>query len=146
MDRSCGVARYETVTKQRTKPFLVRIWVHDRPAGRLTVAVNRSQSRDHIDGLRERYHGKCSHAVRENHMTVMMQSGPADPTPASGEFEGEIREFIRKDVAPWRRRPDPDTAADTPAENVSMVVQRVAGASLGEIDNVIGELRSVRDF
>ena len=78
-------------------------------------------------------------------MTAMMQSGqPADQTPASGEFEGEIREFIRKDVAPWRRRPDPD--ADTPAENISMVVQRVAGASLAEIDNVIGELRSVREF
>ena len=78
-------------------------------------------------------------------MTATTQFGqPADQAPASGEFEGEIREFIRRDVAPWRRRPDPDT--DRWAENISIAVQRVAGASLGEIDNVIDELRSVREF
>jgi hypothetical protein len=78
-----------------------------------------------------------------------MQSEPsAEPAPASGEFEGEIREFIRKDVAPRRRRSElaADMSGDTPGENISMVVQRVAGASLGEIDTVIGELRCVRDF
>jgi hypothetical protein len=64
--------------------------------------------------------------------------------PASGEFEGEIREFVRKDVAPWRKRPE--TPADVPAENVSMLVQRVAGASLGEIDHVMEELRTMREF
>jgi hypothetical protein len=64
---------------------------------------------------------------------------------ASGEFEGEIREFVRKDVAPWRKRPE-TPAADAPAENVSMLVQRVAGASLGEIDHVIEELRTMREF
>jgi hypothetical protein len=63
---------------------------------------------------------------------------------ASGEFEGEIREFVRKDVAPWRKRPE--TPADAPAENVSMLVQRVAGASLGEIDHVIQELQTMREF
>ena len=61
---------------------------------------------------------------------------------ASGEFEGEIREFVRKDVAPWRKRPEPEA----PAENVSMLVQRVAGASLTEIDTVIEELRGMREF
>jgi len=39
-----------------------------------------------------------------------------------------------------------DTPGDPPGESVNMLVQRVAGASLSEIDNVIGELRSVRDF
>jgi len=62
---------------------------------------------------------------------------------ASGEFEGEIREFVRKDVAPWRKR---ETPGDAPAESVSMLVQRVAGASLSEIDHVIEELRSMREF
>jgi hypothetical protein len=76
-----------------------------------------------------------------------MQFEPAgDQAAASGEFEGEIREFIRRDVAPWRRRQDADTPGDPPGESVNILVQRVAGASLTEIDNVIGELRSVRDF
>ncbi|HEX4554123.1 MAG TPA: hypothetical protein VH249_09070 [Xanthobacteraceae bacterium] len=80
-------------------------------------------------------------------MTATTQFEPAgDQAPTSGEFEGEIREFIRRDVAPWRRRQDPDTPADPPGESVNILVQRVAGASLTEIDNVIGELRSVRDF
>ena len=79
-------------------------------------------------------------------MTATTQSGPAaDQASANGEFEGEIREFIRRDVAPWRRRQEPETN-DQQGENVNMLVQRVAGASLSEIDNVIGELRSVRDF
>src|ERR1700681_2419786 len=68
----------------------------------------------------------------------------ADHAPASGEFEGEIREFVRKDVAPWRKRPE--APADAPAETISMLVQRVAGASMSEIDIVIEELRTMRDF
>jgi len=63
---------------------------------------------------------------------------------AGGEFEGEIREFVRKDVAPWRKRPE--TPPEAPAENVSMLVQRVAGASLSEIDHVMDELRNMREF
>jgi hypothetical protein len=70
----------------------------------------------------------------------------ADANPTTNEFEGEIREFVRKDVAPWRKRPDRVDASDTQAENVSMLVQRVAGASMSEIDNVIDELRSMREF
>jgi hypothetical protein len=70
-----------------------------------------------------------------------------DENPASGEFEGQIREFVRKDVAPWRRRPErTDVPAESQADNVSMLVQRVAGASISEIDNVIEELRSMREF
>lgn len=68
-----------------------------------------------------------------------------DNEQASGEFEGEIREFVRKDVAPWRKRPETQQA-DPPAENVSMLVQRVAGVSLGEIDHVMEELRAMREF
>jgi hypothetical protein len=80
-------------------------------------------------------------------MSATTQLGQgADQAPTNGEFEGEIREFIRRDVAPWRRRPDAETPSDPPGESVNMLVQRVAGASLSEIDNVIGELRSVRDF
>src|SRR5690349_19245731 len=71
----------------------------------------------------------------------------AEEQTSSGEFEGEIREFVRKDVAPWRKRPERTEApTETQADNVSMLVQRVAGASMGEIDNVIEELRGMREF
>jgi hypothetical protein len=88
-------------------------------------------------------------AVREqlmNAMTSSEQIAGGDPT--TNEFEGEIREFVRKDVAPWRKRPDRvDASADTQAaDNVSMLVQRVAGASMSEIDNVIEELRTMREY
>src|SRR5262249_14307802 len=87
-------------------------------------------------------------AVRERHMSATTSSGQvAEGHSSSGEFEGEIREFVRKDVAPWRKRPErADASADTQSENVSMLVQRVAGASMSEIDNVIEELRSMREF
>jgi hypothetical protein len=78
-------------------------------------------------------------------MSATTSSGQiSDGISTSGEFEGEIREFVRKDVAPWRKRPD--APAETQAENVSMLVQRVAGASINEIDNVIEELRGMREF
>ena len=82
-------------------------------------------------------------------MSAMTSSGQVteEHTSSSGEFEGEIREFVRKDVAPWRKRPErPEVPADTQGENVSMLVQRVAGASISEIDNVIEELRGMREF
>ena len=81
-------------------------------------------------------------------MSATPSTGPVtDENPASGEFEGQIREFVRKDVAPWRRRPERmDVPAESQADNVSMLVQRVAGASMSEIDNVIEELRSMREF
>ena len=48
-------------------------------------------------------------------MSATIQSEQPEAAAASGEFEGEIREFIRKD-APWRRRPvQARTAAGGPA-------------------------------
>jgi hypothetical protein len=79
-------------------------------------------------------------------MTAIKTEKPVENGHAgSGEFEGEIREFIRRDVAPWRRRPN-DAAPETPADNVNNLVQRVAGASMSEIDNVIIELQNVREI
>jgi hypothetical protein len=80
-------------------------------------------------------------------MSAMTSSEQIGDNPTTNEFEGEIREFVRKDVAPWRKRPERmDASADTQADNVSMLVQRVAGASMSEIDNVIEELRSMREY
>jgi hypothetical protein len=81
-------------------------------------------------------------------MSATTSSGQvAEEQASSGEFEGEIREFVRKDVAPWRKRSErTEMSTDTQSDNVSMLVQRVAGASMSEIDNVIDELRGMREF
>ena len=68
---------------------------------------------------------------------------------AANAFEGEIREFIRRDVAHLRRpRPDSEAAAggDPTTENLNSLIRRVAGASMEEIDRVILELQAVRDM
>jgi hypothetical protein len=59
-------------------------------------------------------------------------------------FEGEIREFIRKDIAPARRVPA--ETSEFVVNNVNSLVQRVAGTSLQEIDNLVVELQNLRDF
>ena len=66
---------------------------------------------------------------------------------AATAFEGEIREFVRRDVAFLRRqRNDVDMATDPAAENLNALIKRVAGASMEEIDRVILELQGVRDM
>ena len=64
-------------------------------------------------------------------------------------FEGEIREFVRRDFASLKqpeslKRPDIGSG-EFAASNIRSLVQRVAGTSLQEIDNLIGELQNLRD-
>jgi hypothetical protein len=71
------------------------------------------------------------------------------------EVEAGIRDFVRNDVA-YLRRPAPgmlsssDTALEPSTEatvtNVNSLIQRVAGSSLTEIENLISELESLRDL
>ena len=71
---------------------------------------------------------------------------------AVSEVEAGIRDFVRNDIAYLRRPPSltPDTAIEPSTEatvtNVNSLIQRVAGASLSEIENLIGELESLRDL
>src|SRR6202790_3729835 len=68
---------------------------------------------------------------------------------AVSEVEAGIRDFVRNDVA-YLRRPAPsmlsstETALEPSTEvtvnNVNSLIQRVAGASLSEIENLIPEL------
>jgi hypothetical protein len=73
---------------------------------------------------------------------------------AVSEVEAGIRDFVRNDVA-YLRRPasmlsSADTALEPSAEatvnNVNSLIQRVAGSSLSEIENLISELESLRDL
>ncbi len=66
---------------------------------------------------------------------------------AATAFEGEIREFVRRDVSFLRRqRSEAGPADDVSADNLNALIQRVAGASMDEIDRVVLELQSVRDM
>ena len=71
------------------------------------------------------------------------------------EVEAGIRDFVRNDVA-YLRRPAPGSLSttetalepnhETTVNNVNSLIQRVAGTSLTEIENLISELESLRDL
>jgi len=74
-------------------------------------------------------------------------SAPAklgDVDQAVRAFEGEIREFVRRDGGGQRRPRDIVPNAEASAENMNALIQRVSGASMDEIDRVISELEGVR--
>ncbi len=74
---------------------------------------------------------------------------------AVSEVEAGIRDFVRNDVA-YLRRPAPsmiasgepvlEPSSEATVNNVNSLIQRVAGTSLGEIENLISELESLRDL
>lgn len=68
------------------------------------------------------------------------------------DVEAGIRDFVRNDIAYLRRAPSsanaeamPD-AAEATVNNVNTLIQRVAGTSANEIDNLISELETLRGF
>jgi hypothetical protein len=74
---------------------------------------------------------------------------------AVSEVEAGIRDFVRNDVA-YLRRPAPsmtssneaatEPSSEAAVNNVNSLIQRVAGTSLAEIENLISELESLRDL
>ena len=78
-------------------------------------------------------------------MTLVVSSKPADlDQPAEAAVEGEIREFVRRDSPSLRRSPEMDS--ELVANNISTLLQRVAGSSVQEIDRLITELQTLRDM
>lgn len=85
-------------------------------------------------------------------MTVIKTNRTADERPANkpadealntvANVEGEIREFVRKDVMATRRTAPDDLGAG----NLTFLVERVAGSSIREIEHLIAELQSVADY
>jgi hypothetical protein len=73
---------------------------------------------------------------------------------AVSEVEAGIRDFVRNDIAYLRRPASGPSIAETTLEpsaeatvnNVNSLIQRVAGTSLSEIENLIAELESLRDL
>lgn len=72
------------------------------------------------------------------------------------EVEAGIRDFVRNDVAYLRRpavetmtsndTPPLDATAEATVSNVNSLIQRVAGTSLTEIENLVSELEALRDL
>ena len=63
-------------------------------------------------------------------------------TASVDRVEGELRAFIRRDVSLYRTRRDNGDASTDPGS----LVERMAGASLQEIERVMAELANVRDM
>jgi hypothetical protein len=73
---------------------------------------------------------------------------------AVSEVEAGIRDFVRNDVA-YLRRPVPGQSTsesqlepntEATVNNLNSLIQRVAGTSLAEIENLVSELESLRDL
>ena len=73
---------------------------------------------------------------------------------AVSEVEAGIRDFVRNDVA-YLRRPAPGMVPEAPLDtssteatvnSVNSLIQRVAGTSLSEIENLVTELEQLRDL
>lgn len=88
-------------------------------------------------------------------MSVVKQGRPADEKtekPADealatvANVEGEIREFVRRDVVVGRRPPVAGEQPDLGANNINFLIDRVAGTSIREIDNLIAELQGIREY
>ena len=69
-----------------------------------------------------------------------------DVDQAVSAFEGEIREFVRRDAGVQRRQREAEMNPEAGAENMNALIQRVSGASMEEIDRVVAELQGVRNM
>ena len=85
-------------------------------------------------------------------MTVIKAERPVETdqaaaaaTAAVEQVEGEIRAFVRRDVSAFRRQ-QVESSGDAGVDNVGSVIERVAKASISEIDRVMAELANVRDM
>jgi hypothetical protein len=90
--------------------------------------------------------------IREKPMNAQPEKveEPVDTNLAAvSEVEAGIRDFVRNDIA-YLRRPGitalGEADQDTAVTNVNSLIQRVAGASLSEIENLISELERLRDM
>jgi hypothetical protein len=78
-------------------------------------------------------------------MNAIKPGKPVDlDEPTANEVEGEIREFVRRDVTSLRRHPEADS--ELVANNIGSLLQRVAGTSVQEVDRLIAELQALREL
>ena len=78
--------------------------------------------------------------IRPGRASEESQSGSAS------QVEGELGELIRRDVAQLRRPQLVEPPGDAAVSQVNTLIDRVSGASVREIEKLIAELESLRDF
>jgi hypothetical protein len=106
-------------------------------------------------GIRARYTRETGKQPMNVNRSEKIESTEDINLDAVTEVEAGIRDFVRNDVA-YLRRPAPGTVGSTEAavepssettvNSVNSLIQRVAGTSLAEIENLISELESLRDL
>jgi hypothetical protein len=88
--------------------------------------------------------GECSMTVGNSERPGDIEQAAMTATASVEQVEGEIRAFVRRDVSVFRRlRVD---GSDVPVDGINSLIDRVAGASVAEIERVIDELGRVRDM
>jgi len=79
---------------------------------------------------------------------IIMASKSQEPTdldkPSESAIEAEIGEFVRRDIVTLRHQPGAES--EGVSNNISTLLQRVAGSSVQEIDRMIAELQSLRQL
>ena len=78
-------------------------------------------------------------------VTNAEQPGEIDQSATTEQVEGEIRAFVRRDVSVFRR-PRVENGNEMSIDGINSLMDRVAGASVAEIERVIAELTRVRDM
>jgi hypothetical protein len=129
-----------------------------------TPAQMRSKSDAQIDTPKQLRRAGDTRGARANRGTAMnvIRSEKIESTETEAvdtnlaavtEVEAGIRDFVRNDIAYLRRpvaaassEPSLDPNAEATVTNVNSLIQRVAGTSLAEIENLISELESLRDL
>jgi hypothetical protein len=76
---------------------------------------------------------------------TMIRGRHEDRQEPAPEVEGEIRELIRRDVS-HLRKPQPETGGEPGVGNLNSLIQRVSGTSVLEIEKLIAELQTLRDY
>jgi hypothetical protein len=75
-------------------------------------------------------------------MNFSKQRGPNDIDRPEAEIEGNIRELVRRDSTALRQV---GSESELAASSLSTLLRRVSGNSTREIDNLISELRLLRE-
>jgi hypothetical protein len=65
---------------------------------------------------------------------------------AADVFEGEMREFVRRDLSRHQQLSEAGPTTSPTAESLDALIRRIGGASIEEIDRVIVELQEVRNL
>jgi hypothetical protein len=123
------------------RPALLNVLNRGQPdIARLAPKSRRIRMRESV---RRGSHFLCRRRIMN--IALQVERSPEEAVAATSAVEGELREFVRRDLTTSRKF-RLETFADSAAGEVSTLISRMAGASVAEIDKLLDELQSVRDY